>query len=74
MSVRRVVSGRTVHQPVGFPGERGGTELTNARVMSRDPKEPANRAKWKTQHDGLVGFDPPYVYHVVRPVFIGVTL
>ena len=38
--------------------------------MWRDPKEPENRVKWQTQHDGLVGFDPPYVYHVVRPVSI----
>ncbi|CAD6581105.1 MAG: hypothetical protein TREMPRED_002924 [Tremellales sp. Tagirdzhanova-0007] len=33
-------------------------------ITKRDPSEPENRAKWKTQHDGLLDFDPPYVYHV----------
>ncbi|KAK8846591.1 hypothetical protein IAR55_005677 [Kwoniella newhampshirensis] len=33
-------------------------------ITRRDAKDPENRIKWRTQHDALRDFDPPYVYHV----------
>lgn len=37
-------------------------------------KDPENRIKWLSQHEGMRDFDPPYVYHVVSrpsPLFTG---
>ncbi|KAK8846595.1 hypothetical protein IAR55_005681 [Kwoniella newhampshirensis] len=57
--------GRPYLSPSPYDALCFGVPFINV-IYSRNKNDPEDRKQWRTQHDALKFFDPPYVYHVLE--------